>query len=144
MNNSIRHAEQLARAAHAGQTDKAGRDYIAHPARVAQRVGDDPDAQIVAWLHDVVEDTPVTLADLSQQFTPAIVDAVDAITRRPQEPPAQYYQRVAASPLARLVKFADLDDNADPDRLALLDKPTQERLTRKYAAARAALDVPDV
>ncbi len=54
-------AEQVAATTHAGQTDKAGHPYLDHPRRVATRVAtitNDPDAVAVAWLHDVVEDTP--------------------------------------------------------------------------------------
>ncbi|WP_241665904.1 hypothetical protein [Prescottella subtropica] len=60
-----------------------------HPARVA---GDDL-AVAVAWLHDVVEDTETTLADLEQSFLPEVTAAVDALTRRDGETPADYYAR---------------------------------------------------
>lgn len=75
-------AEQIAAAAHDGQVDKAGQPYIAHPARVAARVAGDERAVAAAWLHDVVEDTDVTLADLEQTF-PADVTAA----RRRTDPP---------------------------------------------------------
>ena len=57
-------AEALARSAHAGQVDKAGAPYAQHPERVAAAVTGDPQAQAAAWLHDVVEDTSTSLADL--------------------------------------------------------------------------------
>lgn len=132
-------AEQIATTAHQGQVDKAGRPYITHPARVAARVAGDEHAVAAAWLHDVVEDTEVTLADLEQLFPPEVTAAVEALTRRPGEVPADYYARVRAVPLAVTVKFADLADNSDPQRLAQLDAPTRDRLTAKYARARAAL-----
>ncbi len=56
-------AVALATTAHSGQTDKAGESYIGHPLRVMARVTGD-DARMVAVLHDVIEDTPVTAADL--------------------------------------------------------------------------------
>ena len=56
-NDLAARAETLARAAHAGQVDKAGAPYAAHPARVAAAVAGDPLAEATAWLHDVVEDT---------------------------------------------------------------------------------------
>ena len=62
-------AEALARAAHAGQEDKAGQPYILHPQRVAARLSS-PETQVVAWLHDTVEDTDVTLAQIAEQFAP--------------------------------------------------------------------------
>lgn len=132
-------AEQLAREAHEGQVDKAGNPYITHPARVAARVADDEYAAAAAWLHDVVEDTDVTLSDLEARFPTEVTDAVDALTRRDGEAPADYYARVRQVPLALQVKLADLEDNSDPARLALLDAATRDRLTAKYARAHAEL-----
>jgi len=122
-------AQRIATVAHAGQVDKAGRPYITHPARVAARVAGDDHAVAVAWLHDVVEDTTVTLADLREQFPAEVVAAVDD----------EYYARVRRVPLALTVKLADLADNSDPQRLARLDDATRERLVAKYARARAEL-----
>lgn len=139
----IEGAAALAGRAHAGQTDKAGRPYIEHPSRVAARVAERyPDnivARGIAWLHDVVEDTDVTLEEIRAQFGPEVADGVDAITHRPGEPREDYYRRVAANPTALLVKGADLDDNGDPERLAMLDAATRVRLEAKYAKARTAL-----
>jgi (p)ppGpp synthase/HD superfamily hydrolase len=134
-------AFELALAAHAGQTDKAGMAYVGHVARVCAGVAEAGEAaQVVALLHDVVEDSDVPLARIEADFGPEVARAVDAITRRPGEAPAAYYARVAADPLARAVKLADVADNANPSRLALLEAPTRERLERKYDAARAALE----
>lgn len=138
-------ARDIATRAHRGQTDKSGADYIDHPRRVAQRVrhyatADQQDAaQVVAWLHDVVEDTPVTLDALRSEFPEEIVAGVDAMTRRADEEHDDYYRRVAADPLARVIKQADLDDNTDPARTALLDPETRVRLEQKYAHAREVL-----
>lgn len=145
MSTLTNRAREIATRAHRGQTDKTGADYIDHPRRVAQRVrhyaaAEQQDAaQVVAWLHDVVEDTGVTLDDLREDFTEDIVAGVDAMTRRPGEDGDDYYRRVAAHPLARAVKQADLDDNTDPARTALLDEDTRARLARKYAHAREVL-----
>ncbi len=134
-------ARRLAEEVHAGQVDKAGQPYIDHPARVAARVAGDPDAEAVAWLHDVVEDTDMTLERLREIGFPAdIVLAVDAMTRREDEIPDDYYARVAANPLALKVKRADLADNSDPGRLALLQPDLESRLQAKYAHAAETLD----
>jgi len=136
-------AFELALTAHAGQVDKAGAPYIGHVARVAARVADGPEdeaARVVALLHDVVEDTKVTLAEVEAQFGAEIAQAVDALTRRKSEPGESYYARVRANALALVVKRADIDDNADPARLSLLPEETRNRLSRKYATARAALE----
>lgn len=138
-------AEVIARRAHEGQVDKAGNAYIHHPERVAGHVENHAapewldEARAVAWLHDVVEDTGVSLADLREQFPAEVVAAVDAMTRRPGEDPDDYYARVRADRIALAVKHADLDDNTDPARLALLDDATVHRLTAKYAHAREVL-----
>lgn len=130
----IMDARNLAMRAHAGQYDKAGRDYIDHPARVAARVVH-REAQAVAWLHDTVEDTDVTLVELYRLGFPGdVVDAVDALTRRPDEDDS-YYVRVRANPIALQVKLADIADNTDPRRLVHLDDVTVCRLIRKYAKA---------
>jgi hypothetical protein len=134
----VERARQIAMAAHENQLDRAGAAYITHPERVAQRVAGDPGAEMVAWLHDVVEDTPITLDDLATEFPAEVVAAVDAISKREGEGDV-YYHRVAANPLALKVKYADLDDNSSPHRLARLDPALQERLRAKYAHAREVL-----
>jgi ADP-ribosylglycohydrolase len=129
---SLTAAVALATAAHAGQVDKLGIEYIQHPLGVMARVGGE-DEKIVAALHDVVEDTDVTLDELrARGFAEHIVRAVDAVTKREGEALADSMARVAADPLALAVKFADLAHNANPERQALLPTETRERLTEKY------------
>ena len=133
-------AAALARAAHEGQVDKAGAPYAAHPARVAARVADDPVAAAVAWLHDVVEDTGVDVAQLRRDgFPDEVLDAVLLLTRDDAVPASDYYRAIRANPIALRVKLADIADNSDPARLATLDEPTRERLRRKYSHALAVL-----
>jgi len=129
-------AQALAAAAHHGQLDKAGRPYIEHPIEVSRIVrlqGGNEDAQIVALLHDVVEDTAVSLGDLqSLGYPDAILHAVEALTHRDDESRESYIARVHADPIARCVKYADLTTNSDPARLSYLPVETQARLTAKY------------
>lgn len=132
-------AERTARAAHEGQVDKAGRPYIEHPGRVAASVRGDDRLEAIAWLHDVVEDTGVTIDDLRAEFPDEVITAVDVLTRRTGQSPDEYYALVRANPLARLVKLADMADNSDPARLAHLDEATRARLEQKYAHRRHAL-----
>jgi len=68
---------------HTGMIDQAGVPYILHPLRVMSALSGD--AAIVGVLHDVVEDCPVSLADLAGIFPPHIVEAIDAISKRPDE-----------------------------------------------------------
>jgi (p)ppGpp synthase/HD superfamily hydrolase len=128
-------AVALATRAHAGQLDKSGRPYIGHPLRVMAAVTGDHE-RMAAVLHDVVEDTAVTPGDLRLAGVPqVVVDAVVALSKRPGEAQADYLARVAADPIALVVKHADIADNTSPHRLARLDPATQARLTAKYAEA---------
>ncbi len=95
---------------------------------------------MAAWLHDVVEDTGTTLADLQQAGAPPeVLSAVDALTKRPGEDYLDAVGRAAGHPVARLVKQADNADNSDERRLAELDPVKADRLRRKYGQARAVL-----
>ena len=92
-------AQAIAEEAHAGQTDKAGRPYIGHPARVAARV-DTEEQAAAAWLHDV-EETPVTAEQLHSRGIPQnVVTAVQALTRSDEEEGDDYYRRVRCDPNA--------------------------------------------
>lgn len=135
-------ADALAADKHRGQVDKAGRPYIEHPRRVAARLSD-AEAQAVALLHDVLEDTDATPNELRRAGMPdRVVEAVLALTKRADdESYDDAVRRAAAHPLARQVKAADVADNADEQRLALLDEDTAARLRAKYARARQLLTV---
>ncbi|MDK9294414.1 HD domain-containing protein [Propionibacterium freudenreichii] len=143
-------AREVATRAHAGQVDKAGEPYIGHPRRVARRAGElaggrgsgfRDAAEAVGWLHDVVEDTELDGPDLRRLgFSDEVVAAVLALTRRVGEPEPDYAARVAANELAMVVKRADLADNTDPARTALLDEETRVRLAEKYRVFRGLLD----
>ena len=140
--SSLARALAIAREAHAGQVDKAGRPHIEHVLRVVDAV-EGEDAKIVAALHDVLEDCPEWTVGrlLDQGFTSHLVVDVDTLTRREGLSYSQYIQRIAAWPVARAVKLADLLDNSDPVRLALLPEKDRTRLKKKHAAALVALGV---
>ena len=128
-------AQALARSAHAGQVDKSGTPYIEHLAFVAAHVDGD-DAKTVAWLHDIVEDTTVTLDDLRREgFPEHIVAAVDAHTHRAGEEYLDYVRRAVANPLARKVKTQDVLHNMDLSRLKSVGPADVDRLHRKYSPA---------
>jgi len=108
---------------HHGQTDLAGLLYVLHPLRVMASFLDptDEDARIVAVLHDIVEDTKVTVPQLRAfGFTETVVLAVEALTRDKAEPYQQYIERLAKNRLATRVKLADLNDNLDSRRHSTL------------------------
>ena len=127
----------LAARAHRGQVDKLGQPYILHVIRVMLKQVDEI-ARIVAVLHDIVEDTGITLADLRQEgYSQEVCMAIDCLTRRPDEPYAEMISRVSANPLARKVKLVDLEDNLDPHRLNSGSGADDRRA--KYESARAWL-----
>lgn len=135
--------ESIARRAHAAQVDKAGRPYVEHLAAVANGVaerGGSSEQIAAAWLHDAVEDDALSEDWLAgAALSPMTKDIVLALTKRPGETLEDYTARVLATPGALLVKEADVANNADPARLAVLDPVTRDRLTAKYARMRRLL-----
>src|SRR5262249_4502226 len=116
---TIEKALQIAARAHEGQRDKEGLPYILHALRVMLAVQGE-EAQTVAVLHDVVEDTPVTLDDLrAAGFSEAVLAAVACVTHRKGQPYADYVVGCKGNAVARPVKLADLGDNARLDRTIL-------------------------
>ncbi|MBN1965898.1 MAG: HD domain-containing protein [Anaerolineae bacterium] len=128
-------AIRLAVTAHDGQTQIDGRPYVLHPLHMMFMLEGDEDAMIVAVLHDVVEDTPVTLDDLrADGYAEHIIAAVEHVTRRDDESYEKFIARIKPHPLARKVKLADLRDNMDVLRLPEIRERDVERL-RRYRAA---------
>ncbi len=143
-------AIMVAARAHAGQRDKGRPDlpYLTHPMRVMANF-DEQDLQIIAVLHDAVEDSVNTANQITTEDLAAagagdrILAAMEAITHPDDEPYQDYLARVAANPDALKVKLADIDDNADEGRLRLLPPEKAAELRDKYARARATLGVHD-
>lgn len=125
--NLVTLSRDLAHRAHEGQFRRDGvTPYVVHPQAVASRVAGDPIAESVAWLHDVLEDTPLTEADLRQAGIPdEVIAGVLLLTKTEGMDYESYLAGVKASPLARKVKVADMLTN-------LGDCPT-ERQILKYA-----------
>lgn len=98
--------------AHSGQVDKAGQPYILHVMRVVLRMNSDIE-RIVAALHDVVEDSEITVSHLSESFSKEVTGAVEALTRRKEESYTEYIGRVLTNDIARRVKEADLLDHLE-------------------------------
>ncbi|WNF27028.1 HD domain-containing protein [Streptomyces sp. C11-1] len=144
---TLAEVEAIARAAHAAQTDKAGRPYAEHLAAVAEgvRVRGGSDEQIAAaWLHDAIEDGALSPQWLAAAALPQEVKGlVLAVTKRPGEELSSYTGRILATPGALLIKEADLAHNGDPARLAALDPATRSRLAAKYAQVRGLLGLDD-
>ncbi|MBR3538990.1 MAG: GTP pyrophosphokinase [Eubacterium sp.] len=129
-----RKAINVAYRAHDGQKDRAGWPYVVHPIMVAEQMTSE-DACVVALLHDVVEDTDVTMEELrAEGFTDTQLRAVQLLTRDKFEPYMDYVARVAEDPLAKEVKLADLRHNMDRTRLSEFTAKDEERY-RKYKNA---------
>lgn len=134
-------AIELALAAHRQQVDKAGAPYILHPLRLMLRM-ETNEEMIVAVLHDVLEDSDTTRADLERLgFAEAILEALVALTHRDGQSYEEYIAAIKQVPLARRVKLADLEDNANILRLKDVTSASLEKL-RKYHAAWNTLKAP--
>lgn len=137
-------ARALASAAHRGQTDRDGTPFIAHVARVAARIDPIayPVAHAAAWLHDIGTRSTMTLPDLEAAgIHPAVLHAVDLLTRPRGWDDERYYARMGEDSVARAVKLLDLADRSNSDRLGALDPATSERLSRRYDRARRRLEL---
>ncbi len=119
--------------AHKEQTDKSGMPYVYHPFHLAEQM-DDEYSTCVALLHDVVEDTDISLDELSRVFPSEITDAVALMTHDDNVPYLDYVVRIKQNPIATKVKLADLEHNSDLTRLDKIDVKAIERL-EKYKKA---------
>lgn len=133
-------ALRLAYQAHQGQVDLAGVPYVFHPFHLAEQMEDEISCT-VALLHDVVEDTDVTLEELKKQFPSEVTEAVSLLTHTPDRDYESYILALKGNPTARKVKLADLAHNSDETRLADTDLSPEVRncLREKYAKARRIL-----
>jgi len=123
---SIEKALEVAKRAHRGQKDKAGVDYILHPLAVAGMLETEKE-KTIALLHDVVEDSNITLDDLkSMGFDDDVIQAVKVLTKDGSEY-SEYLQRVKINTLTRTVKIADLSHNMD---LSRIPNPTEDDYQR--------------
>ena len=133
-------ALNIAHTAHNGQFDKSGVPYIYHPAFLASQM-DTEEEVITALLHDVVEDTPVTLEELEQAgFSQTVLDALELLTHNDESEYTDYVRRIKGNPLAAKIKLADLWHNNNPTRNANLSPEKVEWYSKKYAEAIALLD----
>ena len=108
-------ALKIAYAAHHGQVDYNGIPYIFHPIHLAEQM-DDEISCCAALLHDVAEDTSMTLEDLAKEFPEEVIAVLRLLTHGKDVPYFDYVRAVKANPIAVKVKLADLDHNSDQTR----------------------------
>ena len=134
----IKKAMRIAFDAHRDQVDKAGVPYIFHPFHLAEQM-ETEDEVIVALMHDVVEDTDMTLKNLCVLgFSSEVTEALSLLTHEDGVPYMTYIEAIACNPLAAKVKLADLRHNSDMTRLEEIDDKVLARI-EQYKSAIALL-----
>ena len=130
-------AKEIARAAHEGQVDKAGKPYIEHPMRV-MNMGKSMEEKIAGILHDVVEDSEWTFEMLEKEGIPKdVMDALRCVTKLSEDEDYDHFiARVKTNPLAVKVKLNDLKDNMDITRLEEVTEKDVSRLNKYIRAYR--------
>ena len=127
-------ALKLSFEAHKDQVDKSGMPYIYHPFHLAEQMKDE-DTTIVALLHDVVEDTDITVDDIRKMgFNEEVCEALKLMTHDDNVPYIEYVSKLKRNPMAKIVKIADLEHNRDLTRLNAVDEKALKRV-EKYKRA---------
>lgn len=132
-------AMKIAYNAHKGQFDKGGMPYIFHPYHLAEQM-ETEETIITAFLHDVMEDTPITLTWLKEQgFSEQVLEALALLTHKEEIPYMEYIKQLCNNRIAYQVKLADLKHNSDSSRLEKLEEKDRKRL-EKYKKALCYLE----
>ena len=131
--SDLSNAIEIAKNAHQGQVDKAGKPYFEHVHTVSELASeiilswkeeyDDflVQAKIVSYLHDVVEDTSITIDDLRKLQLPTdCILAIETLTKAKGQDYGDYLSKVKQCKLATVVKIADLTHNSDLSRLEVV------------------------
>lgn len=130
----------IATTAHLGQVDKAGEPYILHLIRVMLS-GKTENEKICGILHDVVEDTDITLEYLKEEgFPDEVLLALDTLTKRHNESYDKFIDRVLKNELACKVKLSDLSDNMDITRIENPSNKDDQRLEKYRKATNKILE----
>lgn len=133
-------AMQIAYNAHHGQVDQVGAPYILHPVHLAEQM-DDEISCTVALLHDVAEDTSVTLQQLSEVFPQEVIAALTLLTHEKGTDYFEYVKAIRQNPVAVKVKLADIAHNSDQSRCvgAGLPEVKLQYWRNKYSRAKRIL-----
>ena len=119
---------------HKEQVDKTGLPYVFHPFHLAEQM-DDEISTVCALLHDVVEDTELTLSDIKEMgFPDEVVEVLSLLTHESDLPYMEYVKKLSVNPIATKIKIADLTHNNDLTRLDVIDDYALKR-AKKYQEA---------
>ena len=136
-------ASKIAYKAHEGQTDKAGVPYIFHPIHIAEQM-DSEESCVVALLHDVIENSDITLEILSKYFDDDIIAALRVLTKKENDDYVMYIKRVKTNKLATKVKIKDLEHNRDLTRLDEVTDKDRKRSMKYWEAIRYLEDIETI
>ncbi len=136
-------ASKIAYKAHEGQTDKAGVPYIFHSIHIAEQM-DSEESCVVALLHDVIEDSDITLEILSKYFNDDIIAALRVLTKKENDDYVMYIKRVKTNKLATKVKIKDLEHNKDLTRLDEVTDRDKKRSMKYWEAIRYLEDIETI
>lgn len=129
----------IATNAHAGQVDKGGNPYILHPLKLMVNMKTENE-RIVATLHDVLEDTSVTIDFLREEgFGDDIIISLVHITKQDTETYMDFIKRASLNPISKAVKIQDIKNNMDLTRILNLSQKDYDRFN-KYKIALAFLE----
>ncbi len=109
-------AMRIAYDAHHGQYDINGVPYVFHPFHVAEQMTGEYSV-CAALLHDVAEDTDITVEDLKKDFPPEVTDALELLTHDKNTDYFEYIKKIKDNPIAKEVKLADIAHNSDQTRI---------------------------
>ena len=139
LEEDLEDAKKLAKEKFEGIVDKAGKDYFeGHLTSVAENTTT-IQGEIVAYLHDIVEDCDLKYEDILNIFGYQTALAVDYLTLKEDESYLKYVEDMRTNPLAVEVKKADLKNNMDLTRLKKIRREDEERV-KKYEKAYRILE----
>ncbi len=133
-------AMHIAYNAHSGQTDKNGMPYIFHPFHLAEQMHTESEI-CTALLHDVAEDTDITLEKLTEDFPKEITDALKLLTHDKNIDYFDYVREIKTNPIARKVKLADLKHNSDLSRMTASGIVPSEKDIRRREKYLKAIEI---
>jgi len=131
-------AMQIAYSAHHGQVDKGGLPDIFHPYHLAQQMEDELSC-CAALLHDVVEDTDITMEELAREFPEEVIGVLRLLTHGKDVPYFEYVRRIKTDPIAVKIKLADIAHNSDQSRCPQLTEEQRAYFRQKYETAKSIL-----